>query len=132
MKNVTRKTNRTQFVPAQNAFVSAMTNVNNVAFTEKGAITNKSTLSSVLDWFGQGGALRQRSPQDTINLFTRAYAEDRLLAMKILFYFRDVPSAQGSTAFAGTPILSPASPDIITAATAARTFLLSAVTSEIE
>ena len=95
MKNVTRKTNRTQFVPAPNAFVQAMTNASNVAYTEKGAITNKSTLSSVLDWFGQGGALRQRTPQDTINLFTRAYAEDRLLAMKILFYFRDVREGQG-------------------------------------
>jgi hypothetical protein len=95
MKNVTRKTNRTQFVPQPNSFVTAMTNTANVAYTEKGAITNKSTLSSVLDWFGQGGALRQRSPQETINLFTRAYAEDRLLAMKILFYFRDIREGQG-------------------------------------
>src|ERR1035437_288216 len=95
MKNVTRKQTRNQFVPQPNAFVTAMTNVSNVAYTEKGAITNKSTLSSVLDWFGQGGALRQRSPQDIINLFTRAYAEDRLLAMKILFYFRDVREGQG-------------------------------------
>lgn len=95
MKNVTRKTNRTQFVPAQNAFVQAMTNVSNIAYTEKGAITNKSTLSSVLDWFGQGGALRQRAPQEIVNLFTRAYAEDKLLAMKILFYFRDVREGQG-------------------------------------
>lgn len=62
MKNVTRKQTRTQYVPAQNAFVQAMTNVSNVALTEKGAVTNKSTLSSVLDWFGQGGALRQRAP----------------------------------------------------------------------
>jgi hypothetical protein len=95
MKNVTRKTNRTQFVPQPNAFVTAMTNVSNVAYTEKGAITNKSTLSSVLDWFGQGGALRQRAPQDTVNLFSRAFAEDRLLATKILFYFRDVREGQG-------------------------------------
>lgn len=95
MKNVTRKTNRNQFVPQPNAFVQAMTTAANVAYTEKGAITNRSTLSSVLDWFGQGGALRQRSPQDIINLFTRAYAEDRLLAMKILFYFRDVREGQG-------------------------------------
>jgi hypothetical protein len=97
MKNVTRKTNRTRFVPTStpNAFVQAMTSVSNVAYTEKGAITNKSTLSSVLDWFEQGGALRQRSPQDIINIFTRAYAEDRLMAMKILFYFRDVREGQG-------------------------------------
>jgi len=95
MKNVNRKTNHIQSTPAQNTFVQAMTNASNVTYTEKGAITNKSTLSSVLDWFGQGGALRQRSPQDIINLFTRAYAEDRLLAMKILFYFRDIREGMG-------------------------------------
>jgi hypothetical protein len=66
-----------------------MTNAANVTFTENGALTNKSTKSDVLDWFGAGGALRQRTPQDTINLFTRAFAEDRLTALKILFYFRD-------------------------------------------
>lgn len=95
MRNAIKTRKQTQYVPAQNAFVQAMTNVSNVAFTEKGAVTNKSTLSSVLDWFGQGAALRQRQPQEVINLFTRAYAEDRLLAMKILFYFRDVREGQG-------------------------------------
>ncbi len=94
MKNVTRKT-RTQFVPQPNSFVTAMTNVSNVGYTEKGAITNKSTLSNVLDWFGAGGALRQRDAQSSINLFSRAFAEDRLLATKILFYFRDIREGQG-------------------------------------
>lgn len=94
MKNVTRKT-RTQFVPQPNAFVQAMTNVSNIGHTEKGAITNKSTLSNVLDWFGAGGALRQRDAQSSINLFSRAFAEDSLLATKILFYFRDVREGQG-------------------------------------
>jgi hypothetical protein len=85
----------TRFVPKTNAFVGAMQVANNVTLTENGAITNKSTLNDVLDFFGAGGALRERSEQDVINLFTRAYAQDRLLAMKILFYLRDVRQGQG-------------------------------------
>jgi hypothetical protein len=89
MRNIAKNRKQTQFVPASNPFIQAMTNAGNVAFTENGALTNKSTKSDILDWFGAGGALRQRQPQDIINLFTRAFAEDRLTALKILFYFRD-------------------------------------------
>lgn len=85
----------TRFVPQPNAFLGAMTVANNVTLTENGAVTNKSTLNDVLDFFGAGGALRERAEQDVINLFTRAFAQDRLLAMKILFYLRDVRQGQG-------------------------------------
>lgn len=100
MKNVTRKTRSTQFVPqttvlSQNPFLSAMQNQSNLGYTEKGALTNKSTLNHVLDFFGAGGAIRSRAEQDVINLFSRAFAQDRLLATKILFYLRDVREGQG-------------------------------------
>ena len=86
---------RSRSVTQSNAFVQAMQVQSNFTLTENGAVTNKSTLNDILDFFGAGGALRTRTEQDIINLFTRAFAQDRLTALKILFYFRDVREGQG-------------------------------------
>lgn len=102
MKKTVTARKQFNFVPqtatpvlSTNPFVAAMQNTANATLTEKGALSNKSTMNYVLDWFGAGGALRQRQPQDIVNLFSRAYAQDRLAAMKILFYFRDIREGQG-------------------------------------
>ena len=64
MKNMT-KNRKTQFVPKPsvntpaNPFVKTMQVASNYTLTENAALTNKSTLNYVLDWFGAGGALRQ-------------------------------------------------------------------------
>jgi hypothetical protein len=67
----------------------------NYTFTENGAKTPESTLSSLIDFFGQGGAMRDRSENDIISLFSKAFAEDRLLALKCLFYLRSPRDGMG-------------------------------------
>lgn len=69
---------------------------NNLTLTENGAVTNKSTNSKLLDFFSQAGALRLgRGAGNATDLFIDAFSEDKLLATKALFYFRDVRGGQG-------------------------------------
>ena len=67
----------------------------NSTFTLNGAVTNRSSLNGVLDLFAQGGAIRGWSQDQVYDLFAKAFAEDQLLALKTLFYLRDVRGGQG-------------------------------------
>ena len=67
----------------------------NYTLTENGAITRKTTFSNCLDFFAFGGAMRNRSEEDVILQFKKAYKENPLISMKLLFYFRDVRGGQG-------------------------------------
>ena len=67
----------------------------NYAYTENGALTNAGSFSDCVDLFGSIGALRRQPEDDIIERFVRAYAEDPDLAMKILFYARDVRGGLG-------------------------------------
>ena len=78
-----------------NALIDAIENKQNFTETENGAVTLKSTLKHTLDFFGLGGALRSRTEDDVISLFSKAFAEDPLVAMKTLFFIRDVRSGMG-------------------------------------
>lgn len=84
-----------QFRPTVNPLVAGLENLSNLTTTTNGAIAYKSTLNSLLDFFGNGAALRNRSDADVIQLFSKAFAEDKLLALKTLFYIRDVRGGQG-------------------------------------
>lgn len=64
----------------------------NVAYTENGAVSNKSTLNDVLDFFYHAAA---RRGQDNTDLFAKAYYDNSLLAVKAAFYTRDVRGGQG-------------------------------------
>jgi hypothetical protein len=52
-------------------------------------------LKSTVDFFGLGGALRSRSEEDVISLFSKAFAEDPLVALKTLFFIRDIRGGSG-------------------------------------
>ena len=67
----------------------------NLTHTENGAVTYRSTQSECLDLFATIGALRRESDEEITNRFLRAYAEDADLAMKTLFFARDVRGGIG-------------------------------------
>lgn len=67
----------------------------NYTRTENGARTYRSTLSGCLDFFACAGAMRQAPETEIRGKFIRAFAEDPTLAMKILFYARDVRGGLG-------------------------------------
>lgn len=67
----------------------------NIAYTENGAVTNASTMSDCLDLFATIGAIRFAEDGEIIKRFARAYTEDADVAMKILFFGRDVRGGLG-------------------------------------
>ena len=67
----------------------------NRTVTENGAATLITTRSDCLDLFATIGALRNASQQTIIDRFHRAYAEAPDIAMRILFYGRDVRGGLG-------------------------------------
>ncbi len=80
---------------AVNSLLSGLANEDNKTFTENGALTYKSTLNGVLDFFAMGAALRSRGDADVIQLFSKAFAQDKLLATKALFNTRNVRGGAG-------------------------------------
>jgi len=59
-------------------------------FTENGQMAYNTTNSNLLDLFGTIGALRTRDKAEIEDKFARAFAEDALLATKMLFYAGDI------------------------------------------
>jgi len=80
-------------------FLSALKDNMNKTTTQNGANALKSTNSYLLDLFGTVGALRNRDDIEIENLFSYAFSEDPLLAMKLLFYARDIRGGLGERRF---------------------------------
>lgn len=82
-----------------NEFLKAMKNDTNYGYTENGGVKHSSTLNKVLDMFAMGGSMRNRSEDDILHMFKYAYGEDPTLALRCLFYLRDVRGGQGERRF---------------------------------
>ena len=82
-----------------NSFINNLKQETNFIETENGAIAHKSTLNAVYDMFALGGAYRNRSDEDCIVLFQKALNEDSVMALKCLFYLRDIRGGQGERRF---------------------------------
>jgi hypothetical protein len=78
-----------------NDFAEAVRANTNVAYTANGALSNAETLNAVLDFFSKSGALRGHPEKEVLTYFTNAAYENERLAMKALFYSRDIRGGQG-------------------------------------
>ena len=67
----------------------------NLTYTENGAVTYASTNSECLDLFGTIGALRHADDKEIITRFIRAFTENPDIAMKLLFFARDIRGGLG-------------------------------------
>lgn len=76
------------------SFLEELQKNTNVATTENGARTNESSLDPLLDFFAMAGAMRT-NVSGAQRLFAKAYAADKLGAIRTLFYLRDVRGGQG-------------------------------------
>lgn len=103
-----------------NKFLEGLTKENNYTYTENGALTYKSTLNNCLDFFALGGAMRNRENEgikdfEILKLFTKAFSENPLVALRILFYLRDIREGMGERKTFRVPLkkLAQDYPDIV-------------------
>lgn len=67
--------------------------------TQNGAFAYSTTFNAVYDLFALGGSYRVRSESDCIDLFKKAFFQNKLLALKCLFYLGDCRGGQGERRF---------------------------------
>lgn len=66
----------------------------NKVFTENGDIAYATSFSACLDYFALAGAMRFNYDK-ALSCFVKAFYENKLLAIKILFYIRDIKEGLG-------------------------------------
>lgn len=75
-------------------FITELKKEINLCYTENHDIALKSSGSDCLDLFSAVGALREEYGAD-VSMFIKAFMENRNLALKILFYSRDIRNGLG-------------------------------------
>ena len=78
-----------------NSLVNALNAEQNKTKTTNGMNAYGSTSNHLLDLYGSIGAMRNRSDNDIYRAFSLAFAEDKLMAVKLSFYARDILEGLG-------------------------------------
>ncbi|MBQ6627902.1 MAG: DUF2828 family protein [Methanobrevibacter sp.] len=76
-------------------FLNQLKETANYTETENGAVALSSTLNAVLDAFGSLAAMKDRPEDQILQTWKAAYQENPELAMRLLFYVRDIRGGQG-------------------------------------
>ena len=76
-------------------FLNALKEMDNFTETENGAVALSSTGRAVLDAFGSLAAMKDSPEAQILRTWQAAFNEDRELAMRLLFYVRDIRGGQG-------------------------------------
>ena len=77
----------------KNSLLSAMQTKDSL--TTNGMVTNSSSLNHCVDFFFTVGAMRGQDKTRLINSFIKAFSEDPLTAMKLLFWSRCIRGGAG-------------------------------------
>lgn len=85
---------RNEPTPFSGLFINKLHEATSKGKTENGAVTFTDSGSALLNFYAQAGSMR-KNPDQALKLFEKAFSEDRLKAIKILFYLRDVRGGQG-------------------------------------
>lgn len=81
------------------SFLDNIINNSGKTLTFNGAVTNRSSGTFCLDLFFAAGAMRGASEEEIAAAVTRAYAEDPVKTMKIVFFARDARGGLGERRF---------------------------------
>ena len=78
-----------------NAIKSTLNNEMNISITENGAVGYRTSGKELLDLNFAVASLRHTDESEIVRRFKKAFCEDKILAMKWLFYARDVRQGLG-------------------------------------